>query len=115
MYVTLEPCAMCTGALVNARIQKLVYNAQDPKTDAVRSLFRIADDARLNHRIEIVEDGDADEVILSVADEVDAQLIVLGTHGHGFAPLLEIGSTAAEVMRHANVSVLVVPTPPDRA
>lgn len=54
IFVTLEPCAMCAGALVNARIGRLVYGADDPKTGAVRSLFRIADDARLNHRMAIV-------------------------------------------------------------
>jgi tRNA(adenine34) deaminase len=53
MYVTLEPCAMCAGALVNARVTRLVYGAEDPKAGAVRSLFKIADDPRLNHRIEV--------------------------------------------------------------
>lgn len=53
LYVTLEPCAMCAGALVNARIDRLVYGADDPKAGAVRSKFRIADDPRLNHRVEV--------------------------------------------------------------
>ncbi len=53
LYVTLEPCPMCAGALVNARIRRLVYGADDPKAGAVRSLYRIADDARLNHRIDV--------------------------------------------------------------
>ena len=53
LYVTTEPCAMCAGALVQARIARLVYGCADPKAGAVQSLFRIADDARLNHRIEI--------------------------------------------------------------
>jgi tRNA(adenine34) deaminase len=53
LYVTLEPCAMCAGALVNARVGRLVYGATDPKAGGVRSLFRIADDPRLNHRTEI--------------------------------------------------------------
>lgn len=53
VYVTLEPCAMCAGTLVNARVPTLVYGAPDPKAGAVRSLFRIADDPRLNHRLEI--------------------------------------------------------------
>lgn len=53
MYVTLEPCPMCAGALVNARVDRLVYGASDPKAGAVRSLHRIADDPRLNHRLDI--------------------------------------------------------------
>jgi tRNA(adenine34) deaminase len=53
VYVTLEPCAMCAGALVNARIAKLVYGASDPKAGAVQSLFQIGTDPRLNHRFEV--------------------------------------------------------------
>ncbi|MCB9703913.1 MAG: nucleoside deaminase [Myxococcales bacterium] len=53
LYVTLEPCPMCAGALVNARVRRLVYGADDPKAGAVRTLFRICDDPRLNHRMEI--------------------------------------------------------------
>ena len=53
LAVTLEPCAMCAGALVNARIAKLVYGCDDPKAGAVRSLYRICDDPQLNHRMEI--------------------------------------------------------------
>jgi tRNA(adenine34) deaminase len=54
MYVTLEPCPMCAGALVQARIPTVVYGADDPKAGAARSLFRLLDDPRLNHRCEIV-------------------------------------------------------------
>jgi len=54
MYVTLEPCAMCAGALVLARIDRLVYGAQDPKAGACGTLFNILQDARLNHRVEVV-------------------------------------------------------------
>ncbi len=50
LYVTLEPCAMCAGAIVNARVARVVYGATDPKAGAVRSLFELADDPRLNHR-----------------------------------------------------------------
>jgi tRNA(adenine34) deaminase len=50
MYVTLEPCVMCAGALVNARIGRLVYGAADPKAGAVVSLYEVCSDARLNHR-----------------------------------------------------------------
>jgi tRNA(adenine34) deaminase len=53
VYVTLEPCAMCAGALVNARIARLVFGAADPKAGAVVSLFEIGRDPRLNHRFEI--------------------------------------------------------------
>lgn len=54
LVVTLEPCAMCAGALVNARIARLVYGAHDQKAGAVASLFDIVRDPRLNHRIEVV-------------------------------------------------------------
>lgn len=53
LYVTLEPCAMCAGALVLARIDRLVYGASDPKAGAVESLYRLVDDARLNHRVQV--------------------------------------------------------------
>ena len=53
LVVTLEPCPMCAGAIVNARIGRLVYGAADPKMGAVRTLYRICDDARLNHRLPI--------------------------------------------------------------
>ena len=52
MYVTLEPCSMCAGALVLSRISRLVIGADDPKTGACGSLYEITDDPRLNHRIE---------------------------------------------------------------
>lgn len=53
MAVTLEPCPMCAGALVNARLTKLVYGATDPKAGACETLYSIPDDARLNHRCEM--------------------------------------------------------------
>jgi len=53
IYVTLEPCPMCAGALVLARIDKLVYGCDDPKTGAVKSLYNIVQDKRLNHRLEV--------------------------------------------------------------
>jgi tRNA(adenine34) deaminase len=54
LYVTLEPCAMCAGAIVLARLPRLVYGAEDPKAGACGSLFDIVRDARLNHRVETV-------------------------------------------------------------
>ena len=61
LVVTLEPCPMCAGAIVNARIPRLVYGCTDPKAGAVRTLYQICDDERLNHRVEIVERVLADE------------------------------------------------------
>jgi tRNA(adenine34) deaminase len=54
LYVTLEPCAMCAGALVLARVKRLVYGAADPKAGACGSLYSITQDPRLNHRVETV-------------------------------------------------------------
>jgi tRNA(adenine34) deaminase len=54
LYVTLEPCIMCAGAILLARIPQLVYGADDPKAGAVRTLYRLLDDPRLNHRTEVV-------------------------------------------------------------
>ncbi len=53
LYVTLEPCPMCAGALVNARVDWLIYGCDDPKAGAVRSLYALCDDPRLNHRLQI--------------------------------------------------------------
>ncbi len=54
LYVTLEPCVMCTGAIVLARIPRVVFGAPDPKGGACGSLFDIASDSRLNHRVDVV-------------------------------------------------------------
>jgi tRNA(adenine34) deaminase len=53
LYVTIEPCAMCAGAMVQARIGRLVYGADDPKGGAVRSCFSILDHPQINHRVEV--------------------------------------------------------------
>lgn len=53
LYVTIEPCAMCAGALINARIKRLVYGARDEKAGAVESVFEICTDPRLNHQLEV--------------------------------------------------------------
>lgn len=54
VYSTIEPCAMCAGALIQARVKRLVYGARDEKAGAVESHFRLCDAATLNHRIEVV-------------------------------------------------------------
>lgn len=53
MYVIIEPCAMCSGALVHARLKRLVYGAKDPKAGAVESVMQVVNHPRLNHRIEV--------------------------------------------------------------
>ncbi len=55
LYVTIEPCVMCMGALVHARISQLIYGARDPKWGGAGSLYDLAGDTRLNHRVEIIE------------------------------------------------------------
>lgn len=60
VYVTLEPCAMCAGALVNARVRRLVFGALDPKAGFCGSLGDIVRDPRLNHRLEVVSGVKAD-------------------------------------------------------
>lgn len=54
LYVTLEPCPMCSGAIIQARLATLVYGADDPKTGAVRSVLNLPDSAASNHRLEVI-------------------------------------------------------------
>ena len=54
LYVTQEPCPMCAGAIVNARVARLVYGCANPKAGAIKTLYQIASDPRLNHRVEVV-------------------------------------------------------------
>jgi tRNA(adenine34) deaminase len=54
LYVTVEPCAMCMGAALHARIARLVFGCADPKGGAATTLYRLGDDARLNHRVDVV-------------------------------------------------------------
>jgi tRNA(adenine34) deaminase len=60
LYVTLEPCPMCAGALVHARLKRLVFGAYDEKAGAVDTLYRIGQDERLNHQIEVIGGLEAD-------------------------------------------------------
>ena len=61
LYVTIEPCAMCAGAMVQARIARLVYGADDAKGGAVRSCFSILDHPQINHRVEVTSGVLAEE------------------------------------------------------
>lgn len=53
LYVTLEPCIMCSGAIINSRIKRVIYAAPDPKAGAVDSLYHLLQDERLNHQVEV--------------------------------------------------------------
>jgi tRNA(adenine34) deaminase len=63
IYVTVEPCAMCAGALVQARVARLVYGADEPKGGAIRSCMQVLDAPALNHRVEVVSGVLADESV----------------------------------------------------
>ena len=54
IYVTIEPCAMCAGAMIQARVARLIYGADDAKAGAVRSCFSVFDHPQLNHRVEVI-------------------------------------------------------------
>jgi len=53
LYVTVEPCAMCAGAITHARIRRLIYGAEDPKAGAVHSMFQVLNHLKLNHKVEV--------------------------------------------------------------
>jgi tRNA(adenine34) deaminase len=68
LYVTIEPCSMCAGAMVQARIARLVYGADDAKGGAIRSCFAILDHPQLNHRVEVTAGVLADEAAALLKD-----------------------------------------------
>ena len=68
MFVTLEPCAMCAGAMIQARIARLVYGADDPKGGAVRSCFEVLRHPRLNHQVEVTAGVQAEEAATLLRD-----------------------------------------------
>jgi tRNA(adenine34) deaminase len=61
LYVTLEPCTMCAGAIINSRIKRVVFGADEPKTGAAGSLWDVLRDRRLNHQVEVIRGVMADE------------------------------------------------------
>ena len=61
LYVTVEPCLMCMGALLQARVRRLVFGCSDPKAGAAGSLYNVANDSRLNHQLEVTPGISADE------------------------------------------------------
>jgi tRNA(adenine34) deaminase len=63
LYVTLEPCVMCAGALINSRMKRVVYGALDPKAGATESLFTVGKDSRLNHQFEVTSGVLKDECV----------------------------------------------------
>jgi tRNA(adenine34) deaminase len=73
LYCTLEPCVMCAGALVAARVQRLVFGARDLRFGGVRSKFQVADSEVLNHRVEVVEGVLAVECVELLREFFEAQ------------------------------------------
>jgi tRNA(adenine34) deaminase len=61
LYVTQEPCPMCAGAIVNARVERVVFGCDNPKAGAVRTLYRLLEDERLNHRVKVEQSALAGE------------------------------------------------------
>ena len=73
LYVTQEPCPMCAGAIVNARVSRLVYGCSNPKAGAIATLYQIGTDPRLNHRVEVVG-GVREQECAAVLQEFFAEL-----------------------------------------
>jgi tRNA(adenine34) deaminase len=73
LVVTLEPCPMCAGALVNARVRRLVYGCDDPKAGAVRTLYQVCENPRLNHRVDVTSGVLSDECARLLQDFFRAQ------------------------------------------
>jgi tRNA(adenine34) deaminase len=61
LYVTIEPCIMCAGAIIHARVERVIFGARDPKCGAVVSLYNVLDDKRLNHQVKVTEGIMGDE------------------------------------------------------
>jgi tRNA(adenine34) deaminase len=80
LVVTLEPCPMCAGAIVNARIPRLIYGCDDPKAGAVRTLYELCHDPRLNHRLEVIPHVLAEPCAQALRDFFQAQR-ALGKNG----------------------------------
>jgi tRNA(adenine34) deaminase len=76
LIVTLEPCPMCAGAIVNARIPRLIYGCPDPKAGAVNTLFQLCNDLRLNHRVQITAGVLADQCSQLLTDFFSAQRLL---------------------------------------
>lgn len=68
LYITLEPCAMCAGAIIQARVGRVVFGASDPKTGAAGSVFNILQNAQLNHRVELTSGVLATECSQLISD-----------------------------------------------
>ncbi|MBI2229508.1 MAG: nucleoside deaminase [Deltaproteobacteria bacterium] len=79
LYVTLEPCVMCVGAILQARVRRLVFGCLDPKAGAVKSLYRLCEDERLNHRLPVTG-GVSAEASAMLLSEFFARLRKKGDH-----------------------------------
>lgn len=73
LYVTIEPCAMCAGAMIQARIARLIYGADDAKAGAIRSCFSVLDHPQLNHHVEVTPAIRADEAATLLKDFFQAR------------------------------------------
>lgn len=73
LYVTIEPCAMCAGAMLQARVARLVYGAEDPKGGAVRSCFAVLDHPKVNHRVEVTSGVRTEEATALMQDFFSAR------------------------------------------